>query len=379
MRIFKSPRSPYLQADITDPRTNRRTRISTNETTKGAAREAASSRLRVWQREADAGLEGRGAITLDMAVRAYVGWLEVLGKPSATLLAGTAKKLLGASTGRWWIDGKRWLHDLTPTDLDNLVTARTTEGNSPQTIAHEIKLLRAATLRAGSLGFRTPEITDWRLPALPTKTRYLSMEEFKLVYDYLSPDRPVATKSTTTYALTGQRYRDRQDTQDLLVCLAMTGGRWQEVARLTWSQIDLTGRVIRIYAGKTSTERLVPIPDMAFAVLTRRAVNGNSGGIAPVFPGVKGGFRSVNSCQPILKAMTAVGLNSEEVVRRHGKATVHSLRHTFASLLLQAGAALPEVQDALGHATLNMTRRYAHLSKQKSAARLGSILNEVTS
>lgn len=223
MRIFKSPRSPYLQAYLTDPRTGRRTRISTKKATKGAALEAASSRLRVWQREADAGKDGRAAIAIGMAVRAYGGSLKAAGKPSATLLAGLAGKLLGDSLGRWWIDGERWLHDITPTDLDNLVTARTSEGNSPQTIAHEIKLLRAATFRAGGLGFRTPEITDWRLPALPNKTRYLSLAEFKLVYDYLSPDREIATKRETTYALTGLRREMRQDAQDLLVCLAKIG------------------------------------------------------------------------------------------------------------------------------------------------------------
>jgi hypothetical protein len=61
-----------------------------------------------------------------------------------------------------------------------------------------------------------------------------------------------------------------------------------------------------------------------------------------------------------------------------GTATVHSLRHTFVSLLAQNGASLADIQDALGHASLTMTRRYTHLTKMESAAKLARILDTVT-
>lgn len=75
--------------------------------------------------------------------------------------------------------------------------------------------------------------------------------------------------------------------------------------------------------------------------------------------------------------MTAVGLNEPDTVAKYGRATIHSLRHTFASWLIQNGADLGEVADALGHASLNMTRRYAHLSKGATVAKLGGILNGI--
>jgi site-specific recombinase XerD len=65
-------------------------------------------------------------------------------------------------------------------------------------------------------------------------------------------------------------------------------------------------------------------------------------------------------------------------VAENGRATVHSLRHTFASLLLQNGGTLPEIQQAIGHTTLNMTRRYAHLETKASAAKLARILTATT-
>jgi site-specific recombinase XerD len=75
--------------------------------------------------------------------------------------------------------------------------------------------------------------------------------------------------------------------------------------------------------------------------------------------------------------MTAVGLNRPDIVAAHGTATVHSLRHTFASWLLQNGADLSEVQHQLGHHSMQMTLRYAHLQQHKTAAKLGALLSEV--
>jgi integrase len=80
----------------------------------------------------------------------------------------------------------------------------------------------------------------------------------------------------------------------------------------------------------------------------------------------------------IRKAINRIGLNDDqEVVAAHGKATIHSLRHTFASWLLQNGANLSEVQDSLRHTTMNMTRRYAHLEKAETVRRMGSILSKI--
>jgi integrase len=74
--------------------------------------------------------------------------------------------------------------------------------------------------------------------------------------------------------------------------------------------------------------------------------------------------------------MNRCGFNSDPaVVDKHGEATVHSLRHTFASWLLQDGAGLSEVLDMLGHATHEMTRRYAHLEKAVLAVLRADRLN----
>jgi site-specific recombinase XerD len=74
--------------------------------------------------------------------------------------------------------------------------------------------------------------------------------------------------------------------------------------------------------------------------------------------------------------MQASGLNDPAISSEMGRATIHSLRHTFASLLLQRGASLADIQHALGHKNLTMTMRYAHLLQGESVAKLAGIMNE---
>ena len=219
----------------------------------------------------------------------------------------------------------------------------------------------------------------WRMPKLPQKTRYLTLEEFRLVYDHMDPGREIVTERggrpfRFSFAPGTVVYRQRSDARDLLLALALCGGRWSEVARLTWDRIDLDKGVIRLWGSKTQKERLVGIPDMLSTMLSRR-LETRKPGQPLVFPTLSGIARASTSSS-IQKAFGKTGLNSAERIGESGRATIHSLRHTFASLLAQNGADLGAIQDALGHTSLTMTRRYAHLLKTESAAKLAGVLND---
>ena len=403
MEPYRRPGSPYWWVDFVDPSTRKRRRVSTKQQSKKDAQRAA---LDIWtqaQQAAERLQNGKAPTTLGEAVDEYVEHLASSKKASARNTARVAVKLLGrggeAYAGRYYVDPRKPLHELVPRDLGILVGFRQREGNGPQTIAHELKLIRAATRHAGGLGKLVPtELTHstannpWRLPRIARKTRYLSVEEFSDVYAYLDPDRLIAGRAGTAYALCAEQRAQRATARDLLVALALCGGRWSEVASLTWDRIDRDALLawhgwrmeprgdrplvtIRLWGSKDEEERVIGAPDQVCEVLWRRSVDRT--GVSPyVFPGRYGGRVSV--CRAISRAMNAVGLNREDIVAVHGRATIHSLRHTYASWLLQNGADLAEVQDALGHTTPTMTRRYAHLAKRKTASKLGAILSGLT-
>lgn len=317
------------------------------------------------------GQRGKAAVTVAAATQRYVDKLTREGKAaSAKENAGLRRKLLGLDMegkprpGRWLIGSDVQLHDLTTLLLDDLVSARSAEGNSAQTIAHELKLLRAATRHCKALKLRVPEIDSWPLPEVKKKTRYLSLEEYQALLTALDP-----MKATMAFK------REWQDARDLVVTLTVTGGRWSEVAGATWAQVGAPGfKSCELWGNKSGKPRLAPVTEALRSILQRRYEDPRRHPTL-IFPTPSGEVRS-DSCRPILKAMDRAGLNSDPVVvERHGRATVHSLRHTFASWLLQSGAGLAEVQDMLGYATLEMTRRYSHLENAKVAKRMAGVLD----
>jgi integrase len=383
MNIAKREGSPFWWVSFTDGN-GRRHRVSTRETEKRAATKRAAEIVAEAENTAPKG----DIWSLQACLESYRSNLEMLGKTWHKRSAHYANKTCGklASSGRRWnLDPDMPIHELTPQHLQNLVEARTREKNGAVSIAHEIKNIRAAVRHSKALGRRVPEITSWRIPKLPQKTRYLTDAEWQLVYDRLSPHR-----TFTTPMPNGKTYeRDpspveqatMQAAQDLFVALTFCGGRWSEVASLSWDRIDFDANVIRIWGNKTQRERFAPLPTMLKDVLLRmHKVRDPAQPL--VFPGRPrekgklGGVRGGTS-RAILKAINACGLNTPQNIAQSGKATVHSLRHTFASWLLQKGAGLADVQDALGHTTMQMTRRYAHLSKVESTAKLTSILSDV--
>ena len=409
MEVYKRPdsRSPYWQVELVHPVTGERLRQSLKvKGTKADAQKVAQKLL--------GELEARGTkheVSLEDALEAYCRSLESDSKASAFGQRRLMEKCLGRlgpqrptaapggppstypseapskgrpgglqapSRPRFSLPGPTPLRSLTPRVLQSLVEARRAEGNGNQTIAHELKLLRASTRYAAAMGAEVNldmingVIRDaWRLPKLPTKTRFLSVAEFHEVYAFMDPARPVAGRPVDPAS---QLYRQRQDAQDLLVALVMCGGRWSEVSGLQWSRIALEQGVIRLWGNKTEKERLVGIPAMMLEMLRRRAQTGHA---RLVFSSTNGTIRA-GSCRAIGRAINACGLNATEaVVAQNGRATVHSLRHTYASLLLQNGASLSDIQDALGHSSMAMTRRYAHLCKGESVAKLAGIMSTV--
>jgi integrase/recombinase XerC len=138
----------------------------------------------------------------------------------------------------------------------------------------------------------------------------------------------------------------------ILELLYATGLRVSELAGLDLAALDPDARTVRV-VGKGGKERIVPYGAAAAAALDRylgpRAAAGG-----PVFTSARGRRLGVRSIRTIVgRAARAAG-----VTRR---VTPHTLRHTFATHLLDAGADLRVIQELLGHSRLSTTQRYTHV------------------
>ena len=142
----------------------------------------------------------------------------------------------------------------------------------------------------------------------------------------------------------------------VLEMLYATGLRVSELAGLDLDALDRDARTVRVL-GKGSKERMVPYGTPAAraldAYLGRRATRSG-----PVFVNHRGGRLGVRSIHTIVRrAVRAAG-----VTRR---VSPHTLRHTFATHLLDGGADLRAIQELLGHSRLSTTQRYTHVGAEQ--------------
>ncbi len=136
-----------------------------------------------------------------------------------------------------------------------------------------------------------------------------------------------------------------------------TGARKTEILSLDWSAIDLSRQLVTFHYTKNSARRSVPIAGELNRILRQRAKVRRID-TALVFP------------RPDGLAPTDIRAAWEKALRRAGidDFRFHDLRHSAASYLAMSGASLAEIAEVLGHKTLSMVKRYAHLSDQHTAA-----------
>lgn len=146
----------------------------------------------------------------------------------------------------------------------------------------------------------------------------------------------------------------------LLEVMYATGLRVSELLSLRDDQVDWTQRLVHV-VGKGKKERLVLLGDLAMDALERyvhesrpRLLNGKV--CQALFVSHIGRALSVRGFHLILqRRLTAAGIT------RH--VTPHTLRHSFATHLLEGGADLRLVQELLGHASVSTTQVYTHVSE----------------
>jgi len=148
----------------------------------------------------------------------------------------------------------------------------------------------------------------------------------------------------------------------ILELLYSCGIRVSEMAGLNISSIDPEERLLKV-TGKGNKERVVPVGRHALGAVERyldatrhlRVTRSGDPLEAPLFLNQRGGRLSSRSIHRIVKKYALECGFSPEI-------SPHSMRHTFATHMLDGGADLRSVQELLGHESLSTTQKYTHVT-----------------
>ncbi|TCO73689.1 tyrosine-type recombinase/integrase [Chromatocurvus halotolerans] len=227
------------------------------------------------------------------------------------------------------------------------------EGMKPATADHHLKLLRHALNLAvdwGLLG-ENPAAKVKQFNADNQIERYLTQDELQRLLTVLKqhPNRPVCCA---------------------ILWLLATGARVGEALSAQWSDIDRDRGTWLIQAtnSKSKKRRSVALNSIALGVLDELEALPKRRTSDRLFVGKCGPLGTINKVWCGIR--TQAGLENFRL---------HDLRHSYASMLINSGHSLFEVQQSLGHSDPKVTMRYAHLSNdslQRAANSAGDLISQ---
>ena len=136
-----------------------------------------------------------------------------------------------------------------------------------------------------------------------------------------------------------------------VVVALSTGGRQMEIMKIRWQMIDFSRSVITLHETKNNERRLLPLAGHALELIKNLAANRDPD-CEFVFPG-KDKNKPIDLRTPWETALKRANIHDFRW---------HDLRHSCASYLAMNNASLAEIAEVLGHRTLQMVKRYSHLS-----------------
>ena len=298
------------------------------------------------------GLGGTDGITLGMFIsETYTTWVRASRPRTA---ADTLEKLYRHF--RTWYPEP--LTAITVERIEAWKARRLNEGRNPVTVVRDLYTLSSVLRRAVKAGELTENpVRRVDKPRIDRrgKVRFLDQaEEMRLRQALRARDEEMQNRRTL--ANNSRQTRDEPLLAQLMhfgdhltpaVLLSMnTGMRRGEVLKLRWGSVDFDRRLLTVEGrnAKNRQTRHVPLNDEAVQVLRNWREQVGTG--ARVFHVV--GFQT--AWETVLKRA------------RISKFRWHDLRHHFASRLVQQGVPLNTVRDLLGHGSVGMSLRYAHLA-----------------
>jgi integrase len=183
--------------------------------------------------------------------------------------------------------------------------------------------------------------------------KYLLSNPFKNITNFRIPERqPLYIDEASFQTLL--RVIDNKDFKDIVIFAVKTGLRQMELITLEWNQINFKDKYLILdnnnHTTKSKKIRTIPLSIEAMQILIERERNHN---YELVFTFNKEKFNPEFLSKRFKKYVIKAKLNP--------KLKFHSLRHTFASWLVQKGVSIYHVSKLLGHANVETTEIYSHL------------------
>ncbi|MBF0358506.1 MAG: site-specific integrase [Magnetococcales bacterium] len=254
-------------------------------------------------------------------------------KPSAWVERIHVAHLYGELSGKV-------LSSLADTDVKKYIKARKSYGIKDGTINRELTTLSSA-LNFGrtELKWDIPNpVSECKLEEPAGRVRWITHEEAQKLIDAVKDSVQAPHMS------------------DFLRLALNTGCRSGEMLGLEWNRVDMSAGLILLEAEHTKNRkrRSVPLNQEAYsAILGRARFRAEYCPDSPWVFSHKDGARLKSVKTAFKVACKKIGIEDFRI---------HDLRHTCAAWLVQARVPLPEIRDLLGHSSIKMTEKYAHLN-----------------
>jgi len=233
------------------------------------------------------------------------------------------------------------LQSIDASNIEDYISYRRKAGVTNATINRELSCLKRMYNLAIKWGeTRTNPVKDVDMLEEPAgRTRYLTEEEARKLIENAN-----------------------DFLKSIIITALNTGMRLQEILKLTWNRVHLEGSIepnIEIDQTKNNQKRFIPLNDDLIEVF--KSLKGNHSEY--VFIGLRGNpLQSVK--KPFATALSKAGITNFKF---------HDLRHTFASHFVMNGGNLFALKEILGHSSLKMVLRYAHLASAHKRKMLNNL------
>lgn len=336
MKLVKKPKSPFWWMDFTV--NGKRFRLSTKRPLhdkEGAKRVLALA----YRTEIDkTQFKTKPEITLSAALEITLS--ETEGQTHRVYKSAGAAlcEVLGGQVN---------LSALTTEQLHKYALRRRKMGMRSNTIRSDFKVLNRVINRVKATHLVNRDLEPPTIKKF-VKTRYLTDAEEAEVLAVLrsKPDLITAQKA-----------------EALFLFLIDTGFRLMEAVEIDWHGIDMINRRIEVFRTKTKTVSTVPMSGRVYDLLKRRS-------------NAQRPFGSMEFAVKYLRKVISEVCNKDQrQVETRGKATIHSLRDTYATRMRKRGMDMGQIASLLGHSTMAMAEKYAHIEPQDVVEQARSYIN----